>query len=42
MVWLEGDSFCNVFVNFSDRGKTNQEMIALMNTLFLEVYGDRI
>ena len=42
MVWREGDSFRNVFINFSDRGETNQGMLALMNTLFLEVYGDRI
>jgi len=42
MVWREEESFRNVFVNFSDRGKTNQGMLGLLNTLFLEVYGDRI
>ena len=42
MVWRKGGSFRNVFVNFSDRCKTNQGMLALINTLFLEVFGGRV
>ena len=42
MVWREGNLFRNVFVNFADRQKTNQGVLAVLNKLFPEVYGDRI
>ena len=35
MIWRQGSSFRNVFLNFSDRCKTNQGMLALINYLFL-------
>ena len=42
MIWREGSIFRNVYTNFYDRCKTNQGLLAVLNSLFLEVYGDRI
>ena len=42
MVWRENSIFRNVYSNFDDRCKTNQGVLAVLNTLFPEVYGDRI
>ena len=42
MVWRESNLFRNVYSNFADRCKTNQGALAVLNSLFPEVYGDRI
>ena len=42
MIWREGSLFRNIYTNFNDRCKTNQGLLAVLSTLFLEVYGDRI
>ena len=42
MVWRETSAFRNVFTNFNDWCKTNQGLLAVLNKIFLEVYGDRI
>ena len=42
MVWRDSHMFRNVFPNFANRGKTNQGVLAVLKTLFPEVYGDRI
>ena len=41
-IWRIGGTFRNVYQNFCDRRKTNEGIIAVLNTLFQEVYGDRI
>ena len=42
MIWRESSDFRNVYTNFNDRCKTNQGLVAVLNMLFLEVYGDCI
>ena len=42
IIWRESSVFRNMYTNFNDRCKTNQGLLAVLNTLFPEVYGDRI
>ena len=42
IVWRESILFRNVCSNFADRCKMNQGVLAVLNTVFPEVYGDRI
>ena len=42
MIWRHSSMFRNVYPNFADRCKTNRGVLAVLNTLFPEVYGDRI
>ena len=35
MVWREGNIFRNLYANFSDRCKTNQGILAVLNKIFL-------
>ena len=41
-VWHFGDTYRDVYQNFADRSKTSQGLNALFNTLYDEVYGDRL
>ena len=41
-VWRLGDIYRDVYSNFADRCKTSQGLTGLMNTLYSEVYGDRL
>ena len=41
-VWRSGDVYRYVYSNFADRSKMSQSLIALMNSLYAEVYGDQL
>ena len=41
-VWKVGDTYRDVFSNFADRSKTSHGLNALLNSLYNEVYGDRL
>lgn len=40
--WSSGVSFQKVYQNVCDRRQTNQGIIAVLNNLFIEIYGGRI
>ena len=41
-VWRNGDIYRDVYSNFADRSKTTQGLTTLLNSLYLEMYGDRM
>ena len=41
-VWRSGTTYRDVFSNFADRSKTSHGLTALFNSLYDEVYGDRL
>ena len=41
-VWRSGTTYRDVFSNFADRSRTSHGLTALFNSLYDEVYGDRL
>ena len=41
-IWHGGEDYRDVYTNFADRSKTTQGLNSLMNSLYSEVYGDRL
>ena len=41
-IWHGGEDYQDVYTNFADRSKTTQGLNSLMNSLYSEVYGDRL
>ena len=41
-VWNNGNIYRDFYSKFADRSKTTQGLTTLLNSLYLEMYGDRM